>query len=205
MNRKSHWENVYQTKDVDQVSWYREHLENSIDLILETKVGKEKAIIDIGGGSSTLADDLLKFGFFDITVLDISAKALENSRRRLGKKAESVKWLVADITETQLPQNHFDVWHDRAVFHFLTDAKDRRKYAELVRRSITDGGHIIVASFGLGGPKKCSGLDVVRYSPESLQNEFGEDFELVKTISETHATPSGSTQEFIYCLLRKLS
>lgn len=202
MNRKTHWENVYQTKEVDQVSWYCEHLENSLQLILQTNVGKDAAIIDVGGGSSTLVDDLLRHGFADVSVLDISGKALENSKKRIGKKAELVEWIEADITQISLPENHYDVWHDRAVFHFLTDSEDRRKYVELVKKSLKVGGHIIVASFGLEGPKKCSGLDVVQYSPDSMHNEFGKSFELVNSVHETHQTPFQTTQEFIYCYCR---
>lgn len=202
MNRKNHWENVYQTKDVDQVSWYLDHLDNSFQMILDTKVSKDAAIIDVGGGSSTLVDDLLQHGFADVSILDISGKALENSKERLGQKSESAEWIEADITQVSLPENHYDVWHDRAVFHFLTDENDRRKYVELVKKSLKVGGHIIVASFGLNGPKKCSGLDVVQYSPDSMHGEFGKSFELVKSISETHETPFNTTQEFIYCYCR---
>lgn len=205
MNRKSHWENVYQTKSDQQVSWYREHLDNSLQMILNTNIGKDAAIIDVGGGSSTLVDDLLKHGFVDVSVLDISAQALEKSKERLGQKAELVKWIEADITNVSLPENHYDVWHDRAVFHFLTDENDRRKYVELVMRSLKIGGHIIVASFGLNGPKKCSGLDVVQYSPDSMHDQFGNNFELIKSLSETHETPFNTTQEFIYCYCRKLT
>jgi ubiquinone/menaquinone biosynthesis C-methylase UbiE len=204
MNKKSHWETVYQTKSDQQVSWFREHLDNSLRMILQTNVGKEAAIIDVGGGSSTLADDLLQHGFIDISVLDISAAALQKSKERLGAKADQIEWIEADITQVSLPGNHFDVWHDRAVFHFLTDAEDRRKYVELVMRSLKIGGHIIVASFGENGPQKCSGLDVVRYNPETMHNEFGNDFKLVKSLNETHETPFGTTQEFIYCYCRKL-
>lgn len=202
MNRKNHWESVYETKSVDQVSWYRDHLDNSLQMILNTNVSKDAAIIDVGGGSSTLVDDLLQHGFADVSILDISGKALENSKERLGQKSESVEWIEADITQVSLPENHYDVWHDRAVFHFLTDENDRRKYVELVKKSLKVGGHIIVASFGLNGPKKCSGLDVVQYSPDSMHHEFGKSFELVKSISETHETPFNTTQEFIYCYCR---
>lgn len=202
MNKKTHWENVYQTKQVDQVSWYQEHSENSLRMISDTKVGKDASLIDVGGGSSILVDELLNAGFIDVSVLDISAKALKNSQIRLGKKASSVQWIEADITEISLPENHFDVWHDRAVFHFLTDKADRKKYVEAVKKSLKIGGHIIVASFGLNGPKKCSGLNVVQYSPDSMHNEFGKSFELVESISETHETPFDTTQEFIYCYCR---
>lgn len=202
MNRKEHWENVYQTKNVDQVSWYRDHLENSLQMILNTKVGKEAAIIDVGGGSSTLVDDLLDEKFVDVSVLDISANSLENSRRRLGRRENLVEWIEADITKVSFPKNHFDIWHDRAVFHFLTDENDRQKYVELVKKSLKVGGHIIVASFGLNGPKKCSGLDVVQYSPDSMHDEFGKSFKLVDSLSEVHQTPFETTQEFIYCYCR---
>jgi ubiquinone/menaquinone biosynthesis C-methylase UbiE len=204
MNRKTHWENVYQTKSDHQVSWYREHLDNSLQMILNTEVDKTAAIIDVGGGSSTLADDLLDHGYADVSVLDISAAALLKSKARLGSRADKIEWIEADITKITLPENHYDVWHDRAVFHFLTDAEDRRKYVELVMRSLKPGGHIIVASFGENGPQKCSGLDVVRYTPETMHDEFGGAFRLVKSLNEMHETPFGTTQEFIYCYCRKL-
>ena len=196
MDKKLHWENVYSTKRQDQVSWYRDHLETSLNMILNTHVEKDAAIIDVGGGGSTLADDLIDNGFIDVSVLDISSKAIENSRERLGVKAEKVEWIVGDITAIELPRNHFDVWHDRAVFHFLTDAEDR---------PLKSGGHIIVASFGLGGPEKCSGLDVVRYSPDAMHDEFGDDFKLINSIDESHQTPFGTSQEFIYCYCRKMA
>ncbi|MBK8147953.1 MAG: class I SAM-dependent methyltransferase [Acidobacteria bacterium] len=203
MNRKSHWENVYQTKDDRQVSWYLEHLGNSMQLILDSGVGKDAAIIDVGGGSSTLADDLLATGFSDVSVLDISAAALARSRARLGVRSGVVDWIEADITKASLPENRYDIWHDRAVFHFLTDPDDRRAYVELVKRSVKPGGHAIVASFGLSGPKKCSGLDVVRYSHESMHSEFGVEFQLAGTYTETHETPFGTTQDFIYCYCQR--
>jgi ubiquinone/menaquinone biosynthesis C-methylase UbiE len=205
MNKKTHWETVYETKSDRQVSWYREHLENSLRLILDTKVGKDATIIDVGGGSSTLADDLLNHGFAGVSVLDISAAALQKSKTRLGEKAAQIEWIEADITQVYLPEYHFDVWHDRAVFHFLTVAEDRRRYVELVRRSLKVGGHIIVASFGENGPKKCSGLEVVRYTPETMHGEFGGGFKLVKSFNETHETPFDTTQEFVYCYCRKFS
>jgi SAM-dependent methyltransferase len=204
MNKKSHWENVYTTKPHDQVSWYREHLDNSLKMILQTGVGRDAAIIDIGGGSSTLVDDLLDNGFADVSVLDISGAAIDKSKERLGERSGRVAWFEADVTEVTLPGDHYSVWHDRAVFHFLIDADDRRKYVELVMRSLKAGGHIIVASFGLEGPQKCSGLDVARYSPESMHDQFGNQFRLVKSLDETHQTPFGTTQEFVYCYCRKI-
>lgn len=203
MNKQQHWENVYQTKSRDEVSWFREHLDTSLRMIANTDVGKDAAIIDVGGGNSTLVDDLLAQGYVDVSVLDISAKAIADSKERLGAKAKEVDWFVADITDVELPEDHFDVWHDRAVFHFLTDAEDRRKYIELVMRSLKRGGHVIVASFSLEGPQKCSGLEVMRYSPETMHDEFGDSFRLVESVSETHNTPFGTTQDFVYCYCRK--
>lgn len=201
---KTHWENVYSVKAPTEVSWYREHLDNSLKMILQTNVERHGEIIDVGGGTSTLVDDLLDNGFSNLTVLDISGKAIERSRQRLGRGAEKVEWIEADITEADLPENYYDIWHDRAVFHFLTDVADRKRYIEIARRSLKVGGHIVVASFGLSGPKKCSGLDVVRYSPGLLHSEFGNSFELVNSLRETHHTPVETTQEFIYCYCRKL-
>ena len=204
MNRKAHWENVYQTKGRDELSWFREHLDTSLRMITNTGAQKDAAIIDVGGGNSTLVDDLLKHGFIDVSVLDISAKAISDSKKRLGAEGTKVTWIEADITSARLPQNHYDVWHDRAVFHFLTESVDRRKYVELVMSSLKRGGHIIVASFGLQGPEKCSGLDVVRYSTETMHDEFGNSFDLVESIDETHNTPFGTTQNFVYCYCRKV-
>lgn len=204
MNRQQHWESIYQTKGRDEVSWFREHLDTSLWMITNTGAGKDTAIIDVGGGNSTLVDDLIDAGFVDVSVLDISSKAIANSKVRLGARATEVNWIVSDITTVDLPKNYYDVWHDRAVFHFLTDEEDRRKYVELVKHSLIDGGHIIVASFSLDGPKKCSGLDIVRYSPETMHDEFGESFRLVESIGEAHQTPFGTTQDFVYCYCRKM-
>jgi len=204
MNKQEHWEKVYRTKARDEVSWFREHLDTSLRMIANTGVTKDAAIIDVGGGNSTLVDDLLERGFADVSVLDISAQAINDSKQRLGPKASNVNWLNEDITSAHLPGDHYDLWHDRAVFHFLTDAEDRRKYVDLVMRSLKLGGHIIVASFGLEGPEKCSGLDVVRYSPESMHDEFGGDFRLVDSVGESHHTPFGTTQDFVYCYCRKI-
>lgn len=158
MNNQQHWETVYKTKARDEVSWFREHLDTSLRMIENTCVGKEAAMIDVGGGNSTLVDDLLERGFVDISVLDISERAIAGSKERLEEKASQVNWIAADFTAVDLLESHYDLWHDRAVFHFLTDEEDRRKYVELVMHSLKPGGHIIVASFGLDGPKKCSGL-----------------------------------------------
>ncbi len=204
MDKKSHWENVYSTRPSDQVSWFRKHLDNSLKLIRSTGVGQDAAIIDVGGGSSTLVDDLLDRGFVDVSVLDISRSAMEVSRARLGDRQGRVNWIEADITTVELIEDRYDVWHDRAVFHFLTDPTNRRRYVDRVKRSVKLGGHVIVASFGLAGPAKCSGLDVVRYNPDTMHDEFGNDFELVSSLDEQHRTPVGTTQEFVYCYCRKV-
>jgi len=203
MESKAHWEHIYESKGARDVSWFQEHAAQSIELIRKTGVGLGARIIDVGGGASTLVDDLLDEGYSEITVLDISETALRRSQDRLGRRASRVTWLESDITQAELNSDFYDVWHDRAVFHFLTRADDRHRYVEAVQRSVKAGGHIIVASFGLGGPEKCSGLNVVRYSAESMHREFGNDFELVDARTEVHHTPIGADQQFIYCYCRK--
>lgn len=203
MGDKAHWEKIYTTKAPDQVSWYQVQPQESLDLIRRTGIGKTAQIIDIGGGASTLVDYLLMDGFQHISVLDISFVALGVAKSRLGLRATEVTWIEGDITKSDLPPAHYDLWHDRAVFHFLTDAEDRRKYVEAVERSLKPGGHIIIASFAVDGPMQCSGLDVMRYSPSSLHNEFGERFELLESHNETHNTPFGTQQKFVYCYCRK--
>ena len=202
MPGKSHWESVYGSKAPDAVSWYRAHLERSLHLIEQSCADKSAAIIDVGGGESTLVDDLLERGYQDLTVLDISEKALEVARQRLGPRATGVSWIAADITTAKLPAQKFDVWHDRAVFHFLTLPADRVAYVRQVASSVRIGGHVIVATFGPEGPKQCSGLDVVRYDAASLHGEFGAAFKLEESSTETHHTPCGTTQQFLYCLCR---
>ena len=203
MDSKSHWENIYKTKASTQVSWYQEHLQTPLRLIELTGVEKTARIIDIGGGASTLVDDLLERGFEHITVLDISSAAIDAARERLGSRADEITWIEADITKISLPYHYYDLWHDRAVFHFLTSAGDCQKYIEAVKHSLKPGGHVIISTFALEGPPKCSGLVVVRYSPQSLHEEFGNEFELIDSASEVHLTPSGTKQKFIYCYLRK--
>jgi ubiquinone/menaquinone biosynthesis C-methylase UbiE len=203
METKTHWEEVYETKDSTQVSWFQEHAELSLQFIERTGMDKSGQIIDVGGGASRLVDDLLDRDYQNITVLDISAAALRVAQERLGSRANAVTWLEANITQVQLPHNFYDVWHDRAVFHFLTRAPDRQRYVEAVMHSVKGGGHVIVATFGVDGPSRCSGLEVVRYSPDSLHDEFGDNFDLVSSTSESHATPFGTEQKFIYCYCRK--
>ena len=203
MENKTHWEHIYQTKPVTQVSWYQLHPQLSLQYIQNTGIGKTAQIIDVGGGASTLVDHLLDDGFPHITVLDISATALQVAQQRLGARADSVTWLEADITQASLPNFEYDVWHDRAVFHFLTQPKDRQRYVDAVRKSVRPGGHVIVATFATDGPHHCSGLEVTRYDSQSLHNEFGTDFELLDSTREEHHTPFGTDQKFIYCYCRK--
>jgi SAM-dependent methyltransferase len=197
---KSHWEGVYTEKAVDEVGWYKSNFDVSMELISEAASDRSARIIDIGGGASLLIDALLDEGHENLAVLDIAASALDHAKRRLGDKAAVVRWIVADITEAA-ELGTFDIWHDRAVFHFLVEAADRQKYANLVRRTVPVGGHVIISTFSPSGPVKCSGLDTCRYSSESLAAELGEGFELVKEASETHVTPRGKSQAFMYAML----
>lgn len=203
MERRSHWEHIYSSKAPTEVSWYQVHPEKSLELIARTGAKKTAQIIDVGGGASTLVDDLLVRGFQNVTVLDVASAALERAKARLGERASRVTWVVADVTQVSLAHHYYDVWHDRAVFHFLTDAEDRRRYVKAVYESLKPGGHIIVATFAPDGPQKCSGLNIVRYSPDELHDEFGESFQLVESAAEAHPTPFGTEQRFIYCYCRK--
>lgn len=203
MDKKQHWEHVYITKAPDNVSWFQEHANQSIKLIHDTKVAKDVAIIDVGGGASNLVDDLLEEGYTNLTVLDLSSTALEVAKQRLKKHSGSVNWIVGDITQVDFPENSFDIWHDRAVFHFLTEQSDRQAYVEQVMRSVRLNGHVIIATFAEDGPDKCSGLPVMRYKPETLHAEFGENFLLVAHEKEAHNTPFGTVQKFVYCYCRK--
>jgi len=205
MQSKDHWEKVYTTKATDAVSWFQPHADLSVGLIEATGVGIDAAVIDVGGGASTLADDLLARGYTSLTVLDLSAAALAAARNRLGSQASRVQWIEADITKANLPAGQFDVWHDRAVFHFLTAPEDRAAYVQTVFRSVKPGGHVIVASFAEDGPEQCSGLPVMRYRPDALHAEFGEAFSLLSHTKEAHHTPSGTVQQFVYCYCRRVS
>lgn len=203
MNIKTHWEDIHRTKVPTQVSWYQEHSLQSLRFIVNTGIEKAGQIIDVGGGISTLADDLLLNGYEHITVLDISASALNTVQQRMGASAKKITWIEADVTQAQLPYQFYAVWHDRAVFHFLIEPEDRRRYVNVVKAAVRPGGHVIVATFAPDGPDHCSGLEVVRYNPEGLHNEFGESFDRVDSTHETHQTPFGTQQKFIYCYCRK--
>ncbi len=199
MDRKQHWEQVYSTKASDSVSWFQKHADQSLRLIHNTKLGKNAAIIDVGGGASRLVDDLVAEGYTDLTVLDLSSAALAVAKQRLGKHAHAVHWMEGDITSAEFPIHRFDIWHDRAVFHFLTDPADRQAYVEQVMRTVRLNGHVIIATFAEDGPEKCSGLPVMRYCSETLHAEFGDAFLLVEHEKEAHHTPSGTVQQFVYC------
>jgi SAM-dependent methyltransferase len=199
----AHWDRVYQSRPADQVSWFQQHAERSLQFIRSTCVAKDGHIIDVGGGASTLVDDLLREGYTNLSVLDISPAALWAAQQRLGKDAARVHWIVADITQIEFPEASVDVWHDRAVFHFLTAEQDRQRYVQAVLHAVKPGGHVIVATFAEDGPLKCSGLDIVRYRPDTLHDQFGAAFELVESANEAHHTPAGAEQKFIYCYCRR--
>ena len=205
MQSKDHWEKVYTTKATNAVSWFQPHADTSVGLIKATGAALDASIIDVGGGASTLVDDLLALGYTNLTVLDLSAAALAAARQRLGSKASGVRWIEADITRANLPDREFDIWHDRAVFHFLTSPQERAAYVQAVFRAVKPGGHVIVATFAEDGPNQCSGLPVMRYRPDELHAEFGEAFTLLKHEKEAHHTPSGTVQQFVYCYCRRVS
>ena len=202
VDRKAHWEQVYRTNDPDRVSWFEPEATSSLQLIQLVAPARDSAIIDVGGGASMLAEGLVAAGYERIDVLDLSAAALAQARRRLGDAGESVQWLEADVLGAELPAASFDVWHDRAVFHFLTQAADRAAYVTQVRHAVRPGGFVVMATFAAEGPAKCSGLEVMRYSPERLHEELGDDFRMVESRHEEHVTPSGAQQAFTYCAFR---
>ena len=198
MNIEKHWETVFNSKSPSGVSWYRPHLETSLEII-ERRADRSASIIDVGAGNSTLVDDLLARGYRDITVLDVSRTAIELTKARLGEKAAGVHWIAGDVTEFPFERESYDVWHDRAVFHFLTDPLQRQRYVHAVLKSVRPGGHVIVSTFGPNGPEKCSGLDVQRYDAETLHAEFGKRFRIEESTEELHRTPWGAAQQFVYC------
>jgi len=202
MDVQTHWEKIYSEKEPNAVSWYRAHLETSLELIERVASDVSASIIDVGGGESTLVDDLLGRGYHNITVLDVSQTAIDVNKRRLDTASDRIHWLVADVAKAELPPHAYDVWHDRAVFHFLTAMDDRIAYVRQVASAVKPGGHVLVSTFGPEGPTKCSGLDVVRYDAESLHKEFGVRFRLLDSCKELHRTPFGTSQQFLYCLCR---
>jgi SAM-dependent methyltransferase len=204
MSTKAHWEQVYSTKPTEKLGWYEPHLHTSLIWIDELKLSKDAPIIDIGGGVSTLVDDLLKAGYQSITVLDLSDKALSSVKERLGDKAKLISWLHDDINSVELPACYYELWHDRAVFHFLTSEKQQRKYRDNLLKALKLGGHLIIGVFAPEAPPSCSGLSVRRYSHEQLEDMLGGEFELQNHTKELHITPGGVEQTYLYCLFCKV-
>ncbi len=202
MTSKAHWERIYETKAPAEVSWFQPRPDCSLEIMRQAAIAPPAAIIDVGGGASTLVDGLLARGFEDITVLDLSRAALAAARSRLGERAAQVQWIEADILRADLPERRYDVWHDRAVFHFLTGAADRRAYVAKALRTVKPGGLVVVATFADDGPARCSGLPVMRYDASTLHAAFGAPFELLCHQRESHRTPGGDEQRFVYCALR---
>lgn len=199
----AHWERLYATRELTQVSWYQAKPTMSLELIAAAGIDPDDPIIDVGGGASTLVDHLLDQGYRRLAVLDISATALQQAQHRLGERAKQVAWVQGDVTEAALPPGRFALWHDRALFHFLTAADDRKKYVQAATRALAKDGQVIMATFALGGPDSCSGLEVVCYSPAALHDAFGKEFELVERRNDIHMTPSQMQQPFLYARLRK--
>ncbi|MDT3776702.1 class I SAM-dependent methyltransferase [Nitrospira sp. MA-1] len=198
MDRKTHWEKIYRTTAAEEWGWYQSHPTMSLHLIESTGVQKTASLIDVGGGDSTLVDHLLDQGFEHLTVLDISAAALDRAKDRLCDRANRVTWIEGDVTHFRSSKT-YDVWHDRALFHFLTEAEDREKYCETMHRTVSAQGHLIIAAFAYEAPPTCSGLPVVCYSPEFLTLAIGNNFELVESVEQIHHIPGGNKQPFIYC------
>lgn len=204
MNTKAHWERIYAEKDSHQVSWYRPHLDTSLALIDRFSPDRDAALIDIGAGASTLVDDLLSRGYSNITALDTSHTALNIAAHRLGPAATRVHWLEQDVCEPGLPINHYHLWHDRAVFHFLLEPDQRARYVAQAATSLKSGGYAIVATFGPDGPVRCSGLETVRYTADPLLTEFGAHFRLEQSHLDWHTTPAAATQQFLYFVLERM-
>ncbi len=203
MTPQQHWNSIYQTKADTDVSWFESKPRISLELIKAVSP-QQGRVIDVGGSTSRLVGALLATGFGAVTVLDISATALELAKTRLGSQADRASWIVADITQIR-DLGQFELWHDRAVFHFLTDPEDRRKYVELATRSVRAGGHLIIGTFALNGPEKCSGLEICRYDSAELCNELGPRFQLLQEQPYVHVTPAGKEQQFIYCVFQRVS
>ncbi|MBS1932436.1 MAG: class I SAM-dependent methyltransferase [Bacteroidetes bacterium] len=201
-NSSEHWDKIYALKTPEEMSWTQAVPKTSLDFIHSYDLSKNAKIIDVGGGNSKLVDFLLGEGFENITVLDISGEALEKAKKRLGKKAEKVNWIVNDITEFE-PATEFDVWHDRAAFHFLTAPGQVAKYMETARRSVK--GYLTIGTFSDNGPEKCSGLTIKQYSEQQLTAEFQNGFEKINCITEDHVTPFGTRQNFLFCSFKRQS
>ena len=203
-DRHNHWEGVYQRTTPTDRSWYQDDPTLSLQLIAGAGLSRDAPVIDVGGGASVLVDFLIRDRYRNITVLDISGAALAASRKRLGDIAEDIQWREADVTQYESP-HQYALWHDRAVFHFLSDESERQQYRAVLERSLLPGGDVVMATFGLGGPTKCSGLDVVQYDAEKLGAELGAEFRLLNVRDEVHLTPSMKQQQFTYCHFRRVS
>lgn len=203
IDRQRHWENVYSAKSPEEMSWYEPHLATSLAWIEEAASDLSAAILDVGGGASTLVDDLHASGYRSLTVLDVSEKSMAHARRRLGAAADAIEWITQDVTNNSLPEAAFEIWHDRAVFHFLTAQAERDAYVQRVASALKPSGHLILATFSIQGPRSCSGLPVRRYDKSSIQEQFGAEFQLKKSATITHRTPAGDSQEFLYCSLAR--
>lgn len=203
MPDQAHWDNVYASRPGNSLSWYQQRGGLSLEWIRQMDLPVSAAIIDVGGGTSRLVDDLVTAGYRDLTVLDLSRQALDISRSRLGDAGATVSWLAEDITQADLSAERFDLWHDRAVFHFLTAAADREAYVARLHRSLRPGGRVLMATFAQTGPERCSGLPVIRYGHDSLHATLGEDLRLIQYVTEDHTTPGGVVQPFIFCLFER--
>jgi len=203
MNEAEHWEGIYSTKSVNQVGWYAPHLETSMKWIADLNLAAGDPIIDVGGGASTLIDDLLQLGHRKLTFLDLSERAIQLTKERLGKPSSAITWLCGDITEVELPSKYYCLWHDRAVFHFLIEPEVQQKYRDSILQALKIGGYFLIGAFSLDAPPQCSGLPVQRYTSEILCKTFGKDFVLRRHQSEIHNTPSGVEQEYVYCLFQR--
>ena len=203
MDKSQYWDEIYQKKDELHQSWFQENPVKSMEMIDQLKLPKNANIIDIGSGESRLVDKLIEQGFSNISLLDISKEALEKTKRRLGNKADEIQMIVSNVTSFT-PSQKYDLWHDRAAFHFLTDIKDIEKYVSIAYESLNIGGSLIISTFNKTGPDKCSGLYISKYSPEDLKSVFGKFFELNTCLELTHKTPWGTNQDFVYCSLKKV-
>jgi ubiquinone/menaquinone biosynthesis C-methylase UbiE len=202
-NRKKHWENIYQTKELKDVSWFEPTPETSLTFFKQFNVPKDAKIIDVGGGDSFLVDNLLNQGYTDLSVLDISEAALNRAKERLGEKAANVKWILADAASFE-PNEKYDFWHDRAAFHFLTEEKEIAAYLDTVQKNLTPNGILIIGTFSENGPKKCSGIDIKQYSEETMTTQLNKYFDKIKCITIDHKTPFDTIQNFVFCSFRKL-
>lgn len=202
ISRKEHWEKVYRTRPLEDVGWYQPRPETSLDFIEKLNIPLAARIIDVGGGDSLLVDHLLDLGFEDLTVLDISSAAIERAQQRLGDRASGVKWIIKDVVKYD-PDEKYDLWHDRAAFHFLTNEEDISRYVSIAEKGVKPGGHLVIGSFSEEGPHKCSGLEITQYSERSLSQRFERSFRKIESLKVDHTTPSGALQNYIFCSFKR--